>query len=219
MARKRDYIAEIVEKKERHLRRADRHEQFSRRVVPLVEGFRYLLAHEPATRFRREWLKYGAIGYIACVEGYFRMLISDLINHGDPYAARIVGFKDLKISMEDLVAIHARRVSLGEYVAHLVSLNGVSDINYCLSMLIGDDFLTLFRQQPASEWNPQEIGKLLPDTIQNVDALYQLRHLFCHELAPKAVVQPRKITNYIGSAATLVWHTEELVQRLLLTDA
>ena len=64
-------------------------------------------------------------------------------NAGGPYAANIVGFKDLKITVEDVLAIHSRRVSIGDYVSHLLPLNGVSDINACLSTLIGEDFLTL----------------------------------------------------------------------------
>lgn len=42
MARKRDYIEEILEKRGRHLKRVNRHEQFTRRIHPLVKGFRYV---------------------------------------------------------------------------------------------------------------------------------------------------------------------------------
>src|SRR5262249_21173238 len=110
MARSRNYIEEILETQQRHLKRVDRFEQFTRPVVPLIKGFRHLLAMDPKTDFRREWLKYGAIGYIACVEGYFRMLYTDLVNFGEPYLGRVSEFKDIRLNLDDVVAIHSRKV-------------------------------------------------------------------------------------------------------------
>lgn len=219
MARRRDYVEEILNKRERHLKRVARHEQFTRRVHPLVKGFRFVKSLDPNTDFRREWLKYGAIGYIACVEGYFRMLFADLINFGKPYSDRTSEFKDIKFNIDDVIAIHARKVSLGEYIAHLLPLNGIQDINYCMSTILSEDFLHTFRSSPASEWNPTAIGELFPNLIPEVESLFHLRHLYCHELAPKISVQPRKVERYIGSAAAFVWHTEELIQTKVLNNA
>jgi len=218
MARHRDYIEEILAKKDRHLRRVDRHEQFRRRVIPLVKGYRYLLSHSSDVDFRNEWIKYGAIGYIACVEGYFRILFADLINSGNPYAKNITAFKDIKITIDDVLALHSRTVSLGEYVAHLLPINGIPDIDNNLSTLLGRDFLSAYRAQPASDWVQTPIGDLFPETISEVQALFQLRHLYCHELAPKALVKPRKLTSLIGSAAAFVWHTEEMIQQKILVS-
>lgn len=213
MSKHRNYIDEIIEKQRRHLKRVDRYEQFARRVVPLVKGFRHILAMDAKTDFRNEWLKYGAIGYIACVEGYFRMLVADLINSGDPYINRVSALRDVKISLEDVVAIHSKKVSLGEYVAHLLSLNGIQDINASMSVLIGEDFLKAFKAAPASERVSTPMGELFPKAVSDVDALFQLRHLYAHELAPKIPAKPRHIENFIGSTAMFIFHTEELVQR------
>jgi len=185
MARRRDCIEEILEKKERHPKRVDRHEQFRRRVYPWVKGYRYILSQDPKTDFRHEWLRYGAIGYIACVEGYFRMLFADLINSGKPYSDNITNFKDLKITIDDVLALHSRKVSLGEYVVPLLPLNGIQDINYCLSTILGEDFLHAFNALPTGDRVLTPIGDLFPETILEVEALFQLRHLYCHELATK----------------------------------
>lgn len=219
MARQRDYIGEILAKKGRHLKRVARDEQFTRRVHPLVEGFRYLKSLDPSTAFRREWLKYGAIGYIACVEGYFRMLFADLINFGKPYSDRASEFRDIKFNIDDVIAIHSRKVSLGEYIAHLLPLNGIQDINYCMSIILGEDFLSAYKLMPASDRVSTPIGELFPLEIYEVDALFKLRHLYCHELAPKMSVQPRKVEQYISSTAGFIWYTEEFIQTRILNDA
>ena len=86
---KRDVIEEILAKQSRLHKRGTRFELFLRRVHPLVKGFRETNALSPSTTYKAEWLKYGAIGYIACVEGYIRLLISDIIDRGDPFTSRI----------------------------------------------------------------------------------------------------------------------------------
>ncbi len=219
MARRRDYIEEILAKKTRHLKRADRLDQFERRVHPLVKGFRHILALGKHVDFRHEWLKYGAIGYIACVEGYFRMLIADIINLGKPYSDRVSGFKDIKFNIEDVVAIHSEKVSLGEYIAHLLPIKGVQDINHALSVLLDEDFFKTFQSFPTSEFNSTPYGEMFPHDIGAVEALFNLRHLYCHELAPKVPVQTRRIENLISSTATFVMHTEDIVQARCFPDA
>lgn len=222
MARKRDYIEEILNRKGRHLVRAPREEQFRRRVYPLVEGFRVILALDSGVSYKNEWLKYGAIGYIACIEGYFRMLFSDLINAGQPYSTRVGLFKDIKINMEDVVAIHSDKITLGEYVSHLLPMNGIADINGNMTTLIGEDYFHLFKTFSVNMYNPDDqrkVGDVFPEILGDVETLFQLRHLYCHELATKVKTPTRKMTKLICSAAQLVTYTEEIAERLFFNKA
>jgi hypothetical protein len=213
MAKKRDYIEEILAKKQRHYAHADREKQFRQRVIPLVSGFRTLKSLKRAIRFRDEWLKYGAIGYIACIEGYFKMLFADLIDHGPPYSENTKGFKDINFKLDAIVAIHAKKVSLGEFISHLLPIKSVSSINHHMSILIDRDFLDLFNNEPVSEFSPKPFKELFPETVGELEELFRLRHLFCHELATKAKVPVRKIESGIGAAAGFVIHTEEIISK------
>jgi hypothetical protein len=190
---------------------------FSRRVYPLVEGFRSIKALDKDVSFRNEWLKYGAIGYIACVEGYFRLLIADLINHGDPFLSRVSELKEIKFSAEAVVAIHKRKVTIGEFVAHLLPVNGVADINSHLSSLSGVDFLKIYLAQPCSGQNQKTVGEIFPKEIGMVDRLFKLRHLYAHELATRERVPVRQIDSLVGSAAMFVWYTEQVAVNNWLT--
>ncbi|HZN25036.1 MAG TPA: hypothetical protein VFB75_12470, partial [Burkholderiales bacterium] len=78
---KRDYIAEISAKRDRLHRRGSRFAQFERRADALIE------VHEHLERTRRiaapvkaELVKYLPIGWIACIEGYFRLVYRDLVD-------------------------------------------------------------------------------------------------------------------------------------------
>lgn len=214
---KRDYVQEIIAKQSRLHRRGTRMDLFTRRIHPLVEGFRSLKAMDKSVKFRNEWLKYGAIGYIACVEGYYRLLIADLINHGDPFLSRVPELKEIKFNAEAVVSIHKRKVSIGEFVAHLISINGVSDLNSHLSALVGDDFLKMYLSQPCSERNTKSVGEVFPKGIGMVEKLFKLRHLYSHELATKEKVPVREIESLVSSAAMFVLHTEKVAVNNWLT--
>ena len=210
---KRNYIDEILEKKGRTHIRGSRLDIFSKRIHPLVKGFREIKSLSNTVSWRNEWLKYSAIGYIACVEGYFRLLIADLINSGNPYISRISDLREIKFSADTVVAIHEKKITLGEFVAHLLPLNGVSDINCHLSALFGTDYITYYLKQPLSEHNTNSIGEVFPEEIGMLENLFQLRHLYAHELATKEKVPVRKIEKLVGAAAIFVTLTDEIISK------
>jgi hypothetical protein len=218
MASKRDYISEILGKKARLHRRSDRMDLFRKRVYPVVAGFRGIKSLNRSVSFRDEWLKYGAIGYVACMEGYFRLLIANLVDHGEPFLGRLPLLQDLRFPSDVVVAIHARKLSLGDFVSHLLPMNGVPDIEAHLSTLLGlSSFLGELKNQHTSKWVKTTAEKIAPGFVGETQQLFQLRHRYSHELATKERVPVRKMEHYIGHAALFVMTTEELISTSYLT--
>lgn len=139
-----------------------------------------------------------------------------MIDAGSPYIENIINFKDIKFTAESILAIHQRKVSLGEFISHLLPINNVTDINVNMSIIIGEDFLNLLKQHPASERNPQPLGQVFPEMIGGVEDFFRLRHLYAHELATKEPVSVRKIESCMSSMAIFIVHTEELTNQQLL---
>jgi hypothetical protein len=214
MTKKRDYITEILERRNRLLSRADRYEQFMRRMHPLVEGFAAIKSIKRTIKYRDEWLKYGAIGYIASVEGYFRMLFADLINLRPLFLENIKKFSDISFKIDSVIAIYSNRVNLGEFVSHLLSIHSVSDINHHMSVIIGRDFLDFLFSEPADvEFNPNPVKEVFPQIVPDLDDLFKLRHIFCHEFAVKGKVPIKRIEKGMQGATLLMMYTEETMQR------
>lgn len=220
MSSKRNYINEILEKRSRNNQRSDRYELSTKRIHPVVSGFRAIKNLDNKVSFRNEWLKYGAIGYIAALEGYYRLLIADLINLGNPYRERVTNLRDIKFTTEVVIAIHDKKVSLGEFVSHLLPINKVGDIDSHLSTLLDISFLKELKEQPINPpYNEKPYGQVFPDAIGNVEQLFQLRHIYAHELATKERVPIRKLENYISSAAGLIIQTEEYITNVVGINA
>lgn len=156
------------------------------------------------------------IGYIACVEGYFRLLVADLINTKEEYRLNVVNLDNqLKFRADHVLALYDRKVTLGDYIAHLLPFNNLSDIQHNLSALIGKDFLDLLKQSPFG-LSGKNVEEAVPKFISGVNGLFELRHLFAHELATKVPVRVRTIERNMADTAVFVILTEDLVSESLL---
>lgn len=212
---KRDFINEIIEKRSR-LEQTHRMENLFKRLFPLVSGFRAISALDEGVDYKKEWLKYSAIGYIACLEGYFRLLIADLINYGEPYVTNVKNFKDIRFSIENMVAISLKKVTLGDYISHLLPINSIQDINSNLSIILNVDFVAELKDFPCHAFNDDPVFKVFPDIVFRPQKLFELRHLYCHELATKIEVNATDIEHCISTTAAFILFTEELIKERYL---
>lgn len=169
----------------------------------------------------QELIRYIPIALVACIEGYFRKLYADLIDHGSPYKENASKLSDIKFSIETVISLEVNSVSIGEFVAHFLTANNLDDINKNISKLIGDDFLSRLKvmrnraigQQSLFPINEEEqIGYM----IQGIEHMFKLRHMFCHEidpLLPKEDIQ--RILGYPETTIDFLWISEFLINDLL----
>jgi len=181
----RNIIAEIIEIRERRASNSSDSETFQR-LSSLEQAFK------TAPSNNHENLKYFPIALVATMEGCFRVMISELIDHGQPFIDNCDELlKNHKISFELIRAFQGKQVSIGEFVSHVVSINRLSDINSLLSIVSGREFLKELRNH-RSRWDVEVLKKedlpilFNPDEIyRNITLTFELRHIFCHETATK----------------------------------
>src|SRR5258708_39561386 len=78
--------------------------------------------------FRSEIAKYIPIGTDACLEGYFRLVFRDLIDHGAPFRDNVSKFKEINIGIDHAPALPSKRVTSGDFLAHLFPASNLSDL-------------------------------------------------------------------------------------------
>ncbi len=221
MSKGRDYVTEIVSRRGRLLSETDRFKQLSARSGFVWESFEFLKNEAPDDApYKTELLKYLPIGFVACIEGYFRLLYRDLIDHGPPFSDNVNGFKDIKFGVEQVLSIHSKKmVSLGEFVSHLLPSNNLGDINRNMSTLIGKDFLERLagtRIDLREGFQPSLMEhNLQPEIFQNLERLLELRHIFCHELAPAVHIDAREAEDCANAAMILLITTEAMSKELM----
>lgn len=223
---KRDYVNEILSKKNRIAPATGRWELVSERinnlclipsVIDLVKDLENSSDLEKLENYStieraykevtyagnvtREIARYIPIGLVACLEGYFRMVYADLINHGSPYKENASKFNErIKFSIEIAISLEKHSLSIRDFVAHLLTTNNINDINKNISDLIDDDFLKKLKS--SRKLAIPHPGKILfdgdnkpylaePDydelnnhMMESITRMFQLRHVFCHEINP-----------------------------------
>lgn len=216
MAKKRDFATEIVAKRSRSLKRGDRWDHMSARIDPIIYAYEFLdrskqQSHREA---RGELLKYIAIGLVACMESYFRSAIRDLIDFGAPYDLNARGLDDARIDISTVLGLGREKITIGEFISHVISIRGMDDINRNMSIVLGEDYLTKLKtihNDVLGETIEKIAGKLLVD----LESVFAQRHIFCHEFAPKIRPRLRDQKFFIGSVLNFTYTTDLMLEQLL----
>ncbi len=155
------------------------------------------------------------VGLIACVEGYFRLVYADLIDQRKPFRENVAKF-DIKFGLEHLVSIEQHSISLGEFVAHFLPCNSIEDINSNMSNITGQDFLRLVkRKYPRS---PPLFPEMFTGDafISRVKRIFELRHMYCHELSPPMEEEEFSWVQFCSrTASEFLLISEYIVEELL----
>lgn len=221
MSKKRDYVDEITSRRQRLRRRAPRFQEVSSRVEGLIDISNFVkTARASEFPFREELAKYIPIGMVACIEGYFRMVFRDLIDHGSPFRENVAKFKDIRLGVDHVLALQSRKITFGEFVAHLLPTNGLDDLADSVSTLIGEPFLERLKNTKADYFVSGELVSLEEEGLtgavfRDVKTLFEQRHIFAHEIATKARVSPRRLATESAGGLMLIWGTETIVSELL----
>ena len=219
MKRQSAFIETIVEMRRR--RKSDyRMGELFIRLVHLEEAFATRADLDP------ELLKYFPVALVACLEGYFRLAIKELIDAGSPYldrAAKLLGGS--KLDIEVLKALHGKQISIGEFIAHSVPLSNIAHVNTALSALLDKDFLSELRSV-AARWEYEVQGKAKAPILADPDSTYaavsrtfQIRHIVCHEMATEFAAASSEIEEGFKATTTFLKAAEELIGETLHPNA
>jgi hypothetical protein len=218
MPRKVDLNA-LLEKRARHFKRMPRLQQMDRRYFELFRAFKAAQgAKSIARRSRRELCRYFPIALVALIEGYLKMLYRDLIDSGEPFLSNAKNFRDIRASLDALIETRKNTLSLGEFISEQLSHNSLGQIESNLGILLGQDFGFEFTRRLKQD--DAEAGHTVFQThLRRVLVeLFRQRHVFCHELAPRAHADPHLVETMFKVTRVFLQIVEEHVWELTGRD-
>jgi hypothetical protein len=179
MGAKRDFVGEIQE-----VRGRTGPAEWDNGITKLL----FLCTQMQTLQKESEQNAYFLVACVAAIETYFRWEIRRLIDSADAQYINNFRLEDspLKISHDLLVAIHGKRVTIGELIAHSARLSNLDAINKIMSQLLGTDFLDLVKdaREPESRregGDAPTVIRSLGDTLTRLRRAFELRHIICHE--------------------------------------
>lgn len=219
MSRTRDIIREIADIRQRR-RFGSSMAELPLRLFALEHAFK---VHDKS---QGELTRYFPVALIACVEGYFRMAMKDLIDAGEPFltnAEKLASSSKLDFSV--LRAVHGKTITVGELVAHSVSLSRLEHIENALSSLLGASFLHALRTT-TDRWAHEVRGEPAipilsePDEVfTDVARTFELRHIICHEIASAYDIESDEVARCLESCVAFLQAADEFISETIQPGA
>jgi hypothetical protein len=154
---------------------------------------------------------------VACIEGYFRLLIADLIDFGSPFRDNAKNFSDVKFSIDTVLSLQMGKVSVGDFISHLLPIKSFANVCSIMTTLIGKDFKeelkTIYLNQPNIKplFGTQE--DIFNGIIKGVSAMFKYRHIYCHELGD--IEQAITGSGFVQSTAKFLYLTELIAEEIM----
>lgn len=154
---------------------------------------------------------------VTVLEVSVRRSIAEAVNHGEPYTQRGIDMA-ARSSAKNLVgafsAVHGKKLTLGDFVAHGVSIGRMKEILSSLAAIFGDnikDDLASSRERWTEDlrdgFEPQAFLPNLEETFRCLDRLLEVRHIVVHE-------HPRDRPYKIDDLPLFVENTRNFVEAL-----
>ena len=184
---KRDILEEVLAKRKRLGRKRDPVSLVQLRLFGIFLAFDRLqrmpakLPHD--RELKQELIRYFSVGLVSCLEGYFRLFIRRLIDHGSPYRENAVKLSDVRIDLETITRMEASKVTAGEIISHLVKLSSFEDINRYLTILLGTSYFAAIGPMSVQRMTTFELAH--PRGWEILAGVFHDRHVACHELNPR----------------------------------
>lgn len=217
----RDRIAEIAEIKRRGPRDA---EGFSREFDVLQRQWARPRTGDSVTD------DFFVIRAVTLLEVFTRGWIAALIDHGGPFVERAGELKfDFKFDFGSVRKIGSL-ITLGDVVAHGISINNFGQITGIFKVLLAEELLPLLKNavyvqrsladRLLSEGSEEtKAGTLIVKDVEKMRnrlaRLFELRHILCHEVPRREVYKRQEITGMLTAANQFACATNEVLHRIL----
>lgn len=209
----RDRIAEIGEIRSRKGKYGSKY----RAEQTITSCHRKVFDGDPATD-----LEYIPIRLVTALEVFIRECVADLVDSGEPYISRIKSLvKILRFDFELTKSLIDKKVSFGELISHVISVNSISDIDSIVSELT-DSTLTNFLDGVTERWNVEVLGEPPVPIIPDVNAvkatlqrLFEVRHVLVHELPEQPPFQDAEARDFAAASLDFTRAMREKVDMLI----
>jgi uncharacterized protein YecT (DUF1311 family) len=162
------------------------------------------------------------IRIVTILEVFLRHWIEALIDHGAPYVERASKLKvDVKYDFAIAHSLQGGSVSLGQLIAHSLSLSRIESFCGVLATLLDQDIFEAIsntRDRWKAKHEGDAVGPIISDmpwVRKTLARLFEVRHILVHELPEEKPHGLNEVVEFLDAAALFVDATdEELARRL-----
>lgn len=154
-------------------------------------------------------IEYVPVKIVACFEQLFRDEYQEILEN--PKVKKTLKnidlFKDTKFNFDIIGAFEENTISLSDYLSLLIPCSKLGDIDNAISKLLGINFLT--------EFEKKDDGKVI---LESISEIFRLRHIYCHEVPLKQVLDVDNARKLISHAITFIDNSDDIIRTALYSD-
>jgi hypothetical protein len=155
---------------------------------------------------------------VTIIEVFARRNIAELIDHSKQFTDRAVSLaRQIKMDFELVRDIQGRAITLGDIVAHSVSINTFGQVLTCFDTLLGgqvrpllmkavDEFDAMMANRP-----PAPIIDDFDTLARTLTRLFEVRHILCHEMPSNSIYDELEIDDFLNAAIEFSQALEEVL--------
>lgn len=154
-------------------------------------------------------IEYVPVKIVACFEQLFRDEYQEILENSKvkKNLKNIDLFKDTKFNFDIIGAFEENTISLSDYLSLLIPCSKLADINNAISKLLEINFLV--------EFGKKENGKVI---LESVSEIFRLRHIYCHEVPLKQVLDIDFARKLISHAIEFIDNSDDIIRTALYSD-
>ena len=149
------------------------------------------------------------IRLVTILEVFTRDTIREIVDHGSEYSDRAGKITTTKIDFDFVKHMVGKRLTIGDLVAHSVSISSIDNIIAALEILI-PNFTTKMKTSHArwteeqSTWPLSPIIKDFDQTICQLKRLFYIRHIVTHELPTNTVFDISEVEQFCSASLNFI---------------
>ncbi|MCB8819552.1 lysozyme inhibitor LprI family protein [Microvirga rosea] len=208
------HVEQIVDWKERRGR--------SRLGFELIYHLESLKHHwEKASSTVEQFSDFVPMRIATILEVFSRETVRDIIDTGSPYLDRAESlFKNVKIDFWFATNLHGRRLSLGDIIAHSISVNDITQVTSVLEKLLPGyrEALPKVCDRLSVEVKGSQPVPIIDDTdlmFTTLGRLFEVRHILTHEIPRTAAYETTEINGFLKAAEAFLKATDWYVSQQL----
>ncbi len=174
----------------------------------------------------KELLRYFPIAIVGCMESYFRLVVKQLVDSGEPYlsnARELMQSSNLKFDV--IKALHGKSLTIGDIISHSISISRLEHISSIMDTILSRKFLgdvATIHDRWEVEIKHKEAIPILSEpeeTYRYVSKAFELRHIFCHELSTVYEVESNEINLSFEHSVKFLNASEKYISSILFPNA
>ena len=160
---------------------------------------------------------------VTLIEVFMRDAIAEIIDFGSPYLERSEPLlKDNKIDFIFALNLHGRKLTIGDFSSHSVSINNVDQITAVFETLFDNRGFRYDLSQICDRWAIEIEKKPAEPIISDVDVLYralarlfEVRHVLTHETPKRKAYDISEIDGWFIYCSQFMKSIGEYITRQL----